>query len=158
MASIVIGMGNPVLTDDSVGIQAARALARQRPQPKETVIRELCVGGLRLMEALEGFEHAILIDAIVTAGGQPGAVYRLAPSDLSKTRHTCSTHDSSFVDALEFGKSSGLSLPREIGIWAVEAGDVSTFSEELTEPVRNAVPGVVEAVVRRLEEYGRLAA
>ena len=158
MATIVIGIGNPVLTDDSVGIKVVRALAEQRPAEKDTVIRELCAGGLRLMEALEGFEHAILIDAIVSNDGKPGSVYRLAPSDLRKTRNTCSTHDASLRDALELGRWLGLSLPRDIGIWAIEAGDVATFSEELTEPVRAAVPRVVEAVVRRLEEFGRPAA
>ncbi len=158
MRTVVIGMGNPVLTDDSVGIKVARALARQYPAERDTVIRELCAGGLRLMEALEGFEHAILVDAIVSEGGQPGTVYCLAPSDLRKTRNTCSTHDASLMGALELGKSLGLSLPREIRIWAIEAGDVATFSEELTEPVRAAVPRVVEAVVRRLEDFGRPAA
>jgi len=158
MATIIIGIGNPVLTDDSVGIKVVRALAERLPAQKDTVIRELSAGGLRLMEALEGFERAIIIDAIVTEGGEAGSVYRLTPSGLMQTRNTCSTHDANFVDALELGRSLGLLLPREIGIWAIEAGDVRTFSEELTGPVRAAVPRVVEAVVRRLNESGRQAA
>jgi hydrogenase maturation protease len=152
MATIIIGIGNPVLTDDSVGIKVARALARRLPAQKDTVVRELSAGGLRLMEALEGFERAVIIDAIVTEGGEAGSVYRLTPSDLAKTRNTCSTHDASLGDALELGKSLGLMLPHEIAIWAIEAGDVRTFSEELTGPVEAAVPRVVEAVIRRLNE------
>ena len=158
MATIIIGIGNPVLTDDGVGIKVARALAERVPAQKDTVIRELCAGGLGLMEALEGFDHAVIIDAIVTEGGEAGSVYRLAPSDLTMTRNTSSIHDASLPEALELGKSLGLSLPREIEVWAIEASDLRTFSEELTEPVQAAVPRVVEAVVRGLNESGSMAA
>jgi len=150
MTTIVIGIGNPVLADDSVGIKVVRSLGRKLRLEKDVVTRELCAGGMRLMEALQGYKRAIIIDAIVTVGGAPGAVYCLEPSDLMKTRNTCSSHDASLVEALELGRSVGLTLPEEIRIWAIEAGDVATFSEALTAPVEAAVPRVVEAVARQL--------
>ncbi len=158
MATIIIGIGNPVLTDDSVGIKVARTLAQELQGEKDVTTREMCAGGIRLMEALEGYQEAVIIDAIVTEGGRPGSMYCLQPSDLMNTRNTCSTHDANLVDALEFGKLLGLSLPDKIRIWAIEAADVTNFSESLTQPVQEAVPRVVQAIIRRLKGPGRLQA
>ena len=106
------------------------------------------------MEAIVGYDHAILIDAITTPIGLPGSVYRLSPSDLVATRNTGSSHDSSLAQALEFGRTVGLRLPREITIWAVEAGDVHTFGEDLTSRVESAVPAVVQGVLKDLAADG----
>ena len=150
MATIIIGIGNPVLTDDSVGLQVVRQLRNMLSSNPDIVTRELCAGGLRLVEAMAGYERAIIIDAIVSEGGHPGAVCILGPSDLKASKNTCCTHDARLREALELGKMAGLRLPEEIRIWAIEAGDVETFSEGLTPEVRQAVPGVVDSVARHL--------
>jgi hydrogenase maturation protease len=150
MSTIIIGIGNPVLSDDSVGIRIAHMLAHELRARPDVETRELWAGGLRLMEALKGHERAIIIDAIVTDGGKPGSVYTLQPSDLRQSRNTCCAHDAGFQEALELGVMLGLNLPRQITIWAVEADDVETFSENLTRDVERAVPVVVEGVMRQL--------
>ena len=111
MATIIIGVGNPVLSDDSVGILAARKLKSRLKGRADVEIREFCAGGIRLMEIMQGYERAIIVDAIVTAGGKPGSVYRLNPSDLLQTRNTCSTHDGSLQEAFTLGRTVGLKLP-----------------------------------------------
>lgn len=152
--TIIIGVGNPVLTDDSVGIKLVRILESRLQGRPYVQTRELCAGGIRLMEAMQGFERAIIIDAIVTKGGKPGSVYRLKPADLPQTRNTCSTHDGTLGEAFELGQKVGLALPREITIWAIEAGDVHTFSEGLTPEVERVIEGVADAVVQQLESSG----
>ena len=155
---MIIGIGNPVLSDDSVGIKVARALAKSLGARRDVQTRELWTGGLHLMEALRGHERAILIDAIVTEGGKPGSIYTLQPTDLQQSRNTCSVHDTSFQEALELGAMLGVDLPRQITIWAIEAGDVETFSENLTRDVERAVPKVVEGVMRQIELEKQLPA
>jgi hydrogenase maturation protease len=158
MRTIIIGIGNPVLTDDSVGIRIARELESRLSADPDIVISELCAGGLRLVEAMAGYDRAIIIDAIVSQGDEPGSVLFLDPSQLRKTRNAGCTHDASLVEALELGAMAGLRLPGEIKIWAIEAGDTETFSECLTEPVERAVPKVVEDVVRYIGANRGLAA
>ena len=151
MSTIIIGIGNPVLSDDSVGIKVAHLLGHALRDRPDVATAELWAGGLRLMEALKGHEQAIIIDAIVTEGGMPGSVYTLKPSDLRQSRNTCSAHDACFPEALELGAMLGMSLPQQITIWAIEAGDVETFGEKLTREVERAVPTVVEGVMRQIE-------
>jgi hydrogenase maturation protease len=151
MATIIIGVGNPVLSDDSVGLHVVRSLKTMLPVAADVNTRELCAGGIRLMEAMAGYDHAIIIDAIVTDKGKPGSVYELDPGNVLQSKNTCSTHDGSLAEALELGRMVGLALPHEIRIWAIEADDVTTFSETLTASVRGAVPAVIEGVMHRLE-------
>jgi len=149
MATILIGIGNPVLTDDSVGLKIAAALRERLPGETAMATADLHCGGMRLMETMVGYDRAIIIDAMVS-GGRPGTIHALDAADLERTRNGHSTHDGSLAVALELGRMAGLLLPREIHIWAVEAGDVQSFSEDLTPAVAQAVPRVVARVMRQL--------
>lgn len=150
MPAVVIGLGNPVLTDDGVGIAAVRRLAREIEGRGDVDAIELYRGGLSLMEAMVGYDRAFIVDSIVTEGGKPGTIYSLSVADLPRTRNTYSSHDTQLAVALEFGTASGLRLPEEIKIWAVEAQDVETFSEELSAEVERALPLLVESLVQEL--------
>jgi len=153
--TIIIGVGNPLLRDDSVGLKIAGRLRDRLRDCPDVAATELYAGGLRLMETMAGHDRAILVDAIQTEGGQPGTIYALEAADVAHTRNICSTHDGSLAAALELGRMAGIGMPDEIRVWAVEAADVGTFSESLTEAVEQAVPRVVEEVMGYLR-IGRL--
>ena len=140
MATVIIGVGNPVRTDDAVGLRVAREL-----RGRGVDVVELCAGGLRIMEAMAGYERAVVVDAI-ESGGPPGSVYRFGEERLPETRNTGSTHEGSLPAALAVGRAAGLRIPADLQFWAVEAGDVETFSEALTPAVEAAVGPVVEAI------------
>jgi len=70
---------------------------------------------------------------------------------MSIMPNTFSSHDTHLSVCLEMGKMLGLQLPSEIKIWAVEAEDVDTFSENLTENVEKSVPIVVQQIIYELE-------
>jgi hydrogenase maturation protease len=149
MATIIIGVGNPVRTDDGVGLRVARELSQILAADASVATAELHCGGMQLMEAMAGYDRAFVIDAM-RGGGAPGTVRAFDPDELPNTRTTNSTHDGNLQAALEFGRAVGLRVPGWIRIWAVEAGDVETLSETLTPSVEHAVPGVVQEVLREL--------
>ncbi len=151
--TVVVGLGNPILRDDGVGIHVVRAVARLVAR-EDVAFAEASVGGLRLLDLLAGYDRAILVDAIVTPDGRPGEIRRLGPNDLCCSRHAGSSHDVSLPAALAFGRRMGMALPADerITIIAVEAVDVLTFGEECTPEVAAALPGAVEAVLKELEE------
>ncbi len=158
MGTVVIGIGNPVLTDDGIGLHVVRWIAERLPDMPGIQIRELYSGGIRLMEAMAGFDRAVIVDAILTEGGRPGTVYSPAANDLFQTRNAHSTHDGSLATALELGRLAGLRLPGEIRIWAIEARDVTNFSERLTSDVERAIPVVVDDVMRFLRSGADIGA
>lgn len=151
MKTLVLGLGNPILSDDGVGIWVARALEERLKQPDITVM-ETSLAGLNLLDHLANFDRAIIIDAIQTRGGKVGQIYHLEPGVFDVTRHAATPHDVNFATALELGKRLGLALPRKITIFAIEVEDVTTFSEDCTPKVKRAIPICVEKVIQELSE------
>ena len=151
MKTLVLGLGNPILTDDGVGIYVAREVA-ERCRRDDVTVAEASVGGLRLLDVIAGYERLILVDAIQTRDGRPGDVLRLCPNDLRASLHSGSTHDLTLPGALALGRGTGLVLPDDgdILIIAVEVEDVLTFGETCTPAVSAAIPLAVDAVLAEL--------
>jgi hydrogenase maturation protease len=147
--TLILGLGNSLLCDDGVGIYVAAELKNRVDRPEITVM-ETGVAGLSLLDLLVGYDRAIIVDAIQTVGGKAGQIYRLEPKAFDTALHTASAHGIDFTTALEFGKKLGLPLPQEIVIFAIEASDVSTFSEECTPEVKSAIPACVKMVLQEL--------
>ena len=72
MKTLVLGLGNPILTDDGVGVYAAATVREALPPDSPIDVSEVSVGGLGLMERMLGYDRVILIDAFQHGGGQPG--------------------------------------------------------------------------------------
>jgi hydrogenase maturation protease len=149
MKTLVLGLGNPILTDDAVGPRVARVLEGRLSQPEVTVM-EASVGGLNLLDLLVGFDKAIIIDAIQTKGGKAGQIYQLEPEAFDTSRRAVALHDVDFTTALELGKKLGLALPQQLVVFAVEVENVTCFSEECTPEVERAIPAVAEMVMGEL--------
>lgn len=143
---IVLGLGSPYLSDDSVGLRVVRALARTGDHPQLRFV-ESHAGGLLLLEELEGAERAVIVDALVDPRRTVGEVVVAGVGDSSQNL-ACS-HDSSLPEALALGRALGMRLPADaaIRLVAIVAADVSTFSETLSPAVEAALPEACSAVL-----------
>ncbi|MEJ2749657.1 MAG: hydrogenase maturation protease [Anaerolineae bacterium] len=163
MKTLVIGLGNPILTDDGVGVKVAyeleRILATRHatsgcpPLATEIDVTEASAGGLRLMELMLGYDRAVIVDAFTNGSNTPGKMHRMTLDDLraiSPTQHSASAHDTTLVTALDAGKALGMHLPDEVVIYAIEVENVIDFSDEPTTAVAAAIPGAVTAVLQEL--------
>jgi len=151
MKTLVLGTGNPILSDDGVGIKVAHEVANQLNNPQITV-SETNAAGLSLLDSIVGYDKVIIIDAIQTKEGKAGQIYRMKPEDFSFAKHLSSPHQINLVTALELGKMLNLMMPQEITILAVEAKDVSNFSERCTPEVERVIPEAVKIVLEELSE------
>ncbi|MEO5333460.1 MAG: hydrogenase maturation protease [Magnetococcus sp. YQC-5] len=150
MKTIIIGLGNPVLSDDGVGVQIVRLVQQEMASEQGYCFAEGALGGLNLMERLVGFEHAVIVDAFITGQRQPGSVIACELEELPDTLHTWSSHDTTLTVAMELGRIIGLVLPTSIRIWGIEVRNVDTFGERFSQDVETAIPGVVREVVAYL--------
>ena len=153
---LVLGLGNPILRDDGVGwrvVDEVRCTSQVQRTSSTSTIEFDCaaLGGLALMERLVGYERVVLVDAIRTRDGQPGAVYRLSLDDLP-TLNTNAVHDATLKAALELGRRLGAELPDDVTIIAVEAADVLSFGEGLSPAVEAAVPEAADLVFQTLRD------
>jgi hydrogenase maturation protease len=160
-STLIIGLGNPILTDDAVGwrvAQALRDILQENPAhfPTGTVeITEACVGGLSLAEMMVGYQRVIVVDAIMTRDGVPGSVYHLTLDDLPETLNTASAHDTNLITALAALRRFEADVPADdaIEIVAIEALDVLHFSEQCTPAVENSVPAAAHLVLEIVGKF-----
>jgi hydrogenase maturation protease len=149
MKSLVLGLGNPILSDDGAGIRVAQEVDNQLNDPQITVA-ETSEAGLSLLDSIVGYDQVIIIDVIQTKEGRAGQIYRMEPEDFSFAKHFSSPHQVNLVTALELGKMLDLAMPQKITIFAVEAKDISTFSEKCTPEVEHAIPKLAKMVMEEL--------
>jgi hydrogenase maturation protease len=151
MKILILGLGNPLVTDDSVGLRVVEELKPLLTDRTDVEVSEDYWGGLRLMERMIGFDRAIVIDAILT-GDPPGTIHLLTPDGIS-TQRSASAHDVNLPTALEFGRQAEMHLPenRHIRLVGIEAEDILSFGEKCTPAVQAAIPRAVEAVLLALD-------
>ena len=154
MKTLIIGLGNPILTDDGVGVKVARLLEEliDLTAHPGLEITEASVGGLRLMEAVLDYDRVILIDAyyLHPERTKPGKIHRLNLDDLrsvSPTQHSTSAHDTSLITALEAADHLGYKIPSEFTIYAVEVENILDFSETPTPAVAESIPIVTNMII-----------
>jgi len=154
LKTLLMGMGNPILSDDAVGVRLARDIGEKLAgTPGLSIMEECSVGGLNIIEVVEGYDVLIIMDSIRTTGGTPGDWHRFTAEALRETMNLNNIHDVNFATALELGRRMGMKLPAEedIHIFAVEVLDLITFSEQMTPPLENAYPDFSEAILHEIE-------
>jgi hydrogenase maturation protease len=145
--AVIIGFGNPIMSDDGAGV-AAIDLFKTMPLPAGVDLAECGTSSLDAIPFLEGKKLAILIDT-VRAGGEPGAVYRFTAADLRPTpQQTLSLHSIRLVDSMQLWELQLGQLP-EIVIYGIEPQTVD-IGLDLSPPVRAALPKLCEMVLAEL--------
>jgi hydrogenase maturation protease len=140
--SLVVGMGNPLLRDDAVGIRLAAFLrGRLGEPPGLSYVEECSAGGLEILDLVAGHERLVLLDSI-KAGGPPGSWYRFDGSSLRETMNLRNVHDTNLATALELGRRLGLPVPveGEVHVFAVEVEDNLSFDERMTDALEERFP------------------
>ena len=100
-----------------------------------------------MMDVLLDHDRLILVDAIVS-GAHPGTIHVLPENEARQTAHLSGTHQGDLSTTLDLGRQLfGDRMPREVVVVAVEAGNLTRFSEELTPEVASAVPRAVQRVL-----------
>jgi len=150
MKIIVLGIGNPILSDDGVGIHVAQQI-KQRVKDPNVTVEEAMTGGMNLLDLILGYDKVIIIDAVKTCSGRNGEVHRYHINDLS-TVHSCNPHDVTLVEAITLAKKLGEErIPQEIVIIGISMTEIPyEFGEQLSETIAAAVPNAVEMTLAEI--------
>ncbi len=151
----VLGLGNPVLADDAVGLHVAAEVERllgENPIAGVTVLTSTRAG-FELINLLTGFTHALIIDCLELPYPCPGHIRRLDLGSLSGSARLVGVHDISVADAFELASTLGTGMPGTVEIYAVEGGDTQTLSEEMTPAIAAAVQPLARTLHARANEW-----
>ena len=136
---LLLGVGNPILGDDGVGIYTAHNIEKDLPPYFKIDVREESAGGLDLVEQLMGYHHVILIDSIIDPKHPEGSILDLKLEDFERCKHAVSPHTMGFFQAWQFlQKIDPLSLPSTIKIIAITIKPVTELHEGLSPRIQTA--------------------
>ncbi len=150
MKILILGLGNELLSDDAVGILAARVL-KERLRDKAEVV-ESSLSGMALLDLLVGYEQAILIDAVKTGRTPPGTISELSPSDLGAVAAP-SPHYAGLPELIATAQALNLDFPKEIKIFAIEVEDPYTIGRGLSPTVAQALGKLIPLVERQIAQW-----
>ena len=149
---MVLGIGNDILTDDGIGPKLVSDL-KNKYFLQEIVFQNVFLGGLEILELIQGYNTVIFIDAIITKDGIPGSIYQFTPDDFRETLHLSNLHDANFLVALDFGRKMGYNLPDKIQIIAIEIIEDRIFSDRFSPKIEEKYIEIfltVEKMVRTI--------
>jgi hydrogenase maturation protease len=147
MKTIILGLGNPLFGDDGAGCRVARAL-RRRIKQDDIDIEEFSGAGLDILELIQGYDKAIIIDAIQNSG-EIGKIHRLDWYEITSLP-AGQAHQMDIVRALKLAVEAGQDTLPNISIYAIEAGEIARVKIGCSPAVRAAIPVLVETIIREL--------
>ena len=104
---VVIGVGNPLLGDEGLGIAAVERL-KKRPLPRTVEVVDAGTDSLDALLDAKDAERVIIVDA-VDAAREPGTLIRLSADDLfrSESEPLLSLHQLSLKESLCLAELTG---------------------------------------------------
>ena len=155
--TLILGVGNLLLSDEGVGLRVVERLAETYELPEGVQVLDGGTLGLDLLYHLEGadgrpVENLLIVDA-VEMGKEPGTLLRLegdeVPTFLSVK---ISPHQVGIPDMLFAAKLKDL-YPPNVVLWGVQP-DVLEVGLDLSPPVAAQVDVLVEKAVAELARWG----
>ena len=151
----MIGIGQTLRGDDGAGIVAVKRWEGLYPHTATRAgvsVQYAELPGLALLDMLDGFDAAIIVDAVESAA-RAGTIYRLGMDELAAFGVAAkSAHGWGVAETLQLGRQLG-TLPPELRIRLVGiAARQMVTGEPLSAEVEKALPAACEAIEAEVQQ------
>lgn len=149
---VVIGLGNPLMGDDGLGIAVVQRLLAQWELPPDLEVVDGGTWGLNLLPVIESARRVLLVDAIDVAE-PPGTLVRLSRERLPRYLATkISPHEVDLRDVLALAELRG-TLPDDTTAVGLQPAAV-TLGDRLSPVIEDRLDVLIDAVVEHLRAAG----
>jgi len=153
MKTLILALGNPILSDDGVAHEVADRLAEPlQAEGAQYDIIKSSAATMDIIPKLAGYERLIVIDAVQLGSAPLGTVHHFTLSDLASTVRPSSPHDINFATAFQMAGQWGYHIPADIRIYGIEAKELSKFSQGCTPQITQKLDEIVEHILSDLVE------
>ena len=149
MKTLILGLGNPILCDDGVGIHIARSL--EGVVPDAAVVTTTMID-LQLLEILTDYDRVFIVDALLSSDDEIGTVKKLTPEQ--GTLHLFSSHGLHFFELLKLGQELQYRLPEIGGIYGIVIRDECSFGKTLSPEIRMKRKAIIREVTADIRKHG----
>jgi hydrogenase maturation protease len=152
MRTLVLGVGNPLMSDDGVGQRLLAELASLQPPLADVDYVDAGTLSFLLLPRIEDCGALLVLDA-ARLGGSPGEVREFSGAGMDGflKSASCSVHEIGLRDLLDAARLTE-ALPARRALVAVQPGRVD-WGENLSPPVAAAVPAATARARVILERW-----
>lgn len=152
MKTLVLGLGNVLLSDEGVGVHVVRLLRERYRFPQEVEILDGGTLGLDLLPYIEDAGRLLIVDAL-QMDALPGTLARLVGDEIPAILSLkYSPHQMGLSDLLAAARLRG-HLPAEIVLWGVQPASLEV-GLELSPTVAAQVETLIRNVLAELQRWG----
>lgn len=149
---LVIGLGNPIMADDGLGVAALERLRQRWSLPESVRLVDGGTWGMNLLPLIEEADRIVFLDAI-DAGRPVGALVLLEREELPRFFVLkLSPHQIDLREVLALAELRG-TLPSDLVAIGLQPGRVE-MSSGLSLEVESRLDELLSAVVERLAAWG----
>lgn len=149
----LLGFGNPVRSDDSVGCYVIEQLQQRLPTTEGLTIIDMGTSAFEVLFQLQGNERIIFVDGVINTGEPDGTLYHLPATEINASIQEdpmVFLHSLKWDQALSYAKKILRDdFPEDIGVYLVSISNTK-LEVEMSQPVQDAAERLVGIIAERL--------
>jgi len=154
MKTAIMGFGNPVRSDDAIGIYVIEELRKRLANSTLVNIFDMGTSAFEVLFGLKGHDKIILIDAVINTNEPVGTLFKVPAEEVLRAPQDdpmVFLHGMKWDQALSYAKKIlGDEYPEDISVYLI-AIDNTKLEVDLSEEVKLAGDKVVGHVLEELK-------
>jgi len=155
MKTAIMGFGNPVRSDDALGIYVIDQLRAKLEDNENISIFDMGTAAFEVLFGLRGHDRIILVDAVLNSDEPVGTLFKVPAEEVMRAPQDdpmVFLHGMKWDQALSYTKKIlGDDYPKDIQVYLV-AIENTRLEVELSELVKDAGDKVVQHVLEDLND------
>lgn len=148
----VIGIGNPLMKDEGVGVHVAEAL-RDTAEVPGVEFLDGGTAGMVILRMMADRPKVVFVDCAMM-GEDPGRMRRFTPDEVKdrKILNGLSLHEGNLLDTIDLSRQLG-ELPRDVVIYGIQPAEVG-IGEELSPVLADRMKEYTREILAEVREGG----
>lgn len=155
--TLILGIGNPMLSDEGIGVHLVNEFMKKNTFPKCTYLTDYLIS-LDLLMKINGYTQLFVINAVKAGKKPPGSLYVFDINDYAGTLHLQNYHDIGLKQLIMLGKKLGILMPETIQIIGVEIEQEYCFDSAFSSIIEDQYQDILARVSTLIKDYINLLA
>ena len=160
MKVAIMGFGNPVRSDDAIGVKVIETLEHKKINPAVVSLFDMGTAAFEVLFRLKGHQKIILVDAVVNSGELRGTVFKVPAEEVVAAPEDSPLvflHNIKWNQALSYAKKILKDeYPEDIQVYLI-AIDNTKLEVGISAEVAAAGDKVVGYIMKELNQYNSVA-
>ena len=156
MKIAIMGFGNPVRSDDAVGIYVIEELKKIYGNSEKISIFDMGTAAFEIIFGLKGHEKIILVDAVINSKEPVGTLFKVPAEEVLRAPQDdpmLFLHGMKWDQALSYAKKILQDdYPKDIQVYLIAIENIK-LEVDLSSEVKNSGDKVIELIKEEVEQF-----